>query len=356
MQVAYVAEKDRAREAQLASEINLITEQTKQMVLMNFIELGKRLIEAKAMVKHGEWGNWLKERVNYSQRTANNMMKLYKEYGESGIVQKSQSIASLSVTQAVAMLEIPEEERERFAEQSNAKDLTIRELKAEIAKTKAALEDEQSSTKAALSKTQERHEQETARLKEQAEKAMSEKARIERELERQEKRQAELLQGKDDEAKARVDAAVKKEREELARTSEEVDALQAELAKMAESHKEELESIREEERKKLQEELYAKDREIDESRKRFEEAMTEHSKEMASARRDLMKEQSKNGEVATLGKATYAMEQLIKSYEQVMGIIESVGKFDRVAAKKMMTEVNKSMHAVETKVRKKLTA
>ena len=77
VQATYVAEKDKEREAQLASEINLITEQTKQMVLMNFIELGKRLTEAKAMVKHGEWGNWLKERVNYSQRTANNMMKLY---------------------------------------------------------------------------------------------------------------------------------------------------------------------------------------------------------------------------------------------------------------------------------------
>lgn len=356
VQATYVAEKDKEREAQLASEINLITEQTKQMVLMNFIELGKRLTEAKAMVKHGEWGNWLKERVNYSQRTANNMMKLYKEYGESGIAQKSQSIASLSVTQAVAMLEIPEEERERFAEQSNAKDLTIRELKAEIAKAKAALEEEQSSTKTALSKAQERHEQEIARLKEQAEKAMSEKARIEGELERQEKRQAELLQGKDVEAKARIDAAVKKEREELARTSEEVDALQAELAKMAESHKEELESIREEERRKLQEELDAKDREIGEARKRFEEAMAEHGKEMASARKDLMKEQSKNGEVATLGKAAYAMEQLLKSYEQVMGIIESVGKFDRVAAKKMLIEVNKSLNAVEAKSRKKLTA
>lgn len=356
VQATYVAEKDKEREAQLASEINLITEQTKQMVLMNFIELGRRLTEAKAMVKHGEWGNWLKERVNYSQRTANNMMKLYKEYGESGIAQKSQSIASLSVTQAVAMLEIPEEERERFAEQSNAKDLTIRELKAEIAKAKAALEEEQSSTKTALSKAQERHEQEIARLKEQAEKAMSEKARIEGELERQEKRQAELLQGKDDEAKERIDAAVKKEREELARTSEEVDALQAELAKMAESHKEELESIREEERKKLQEELDAKDREIGEARKRFEEAMAEHGKEMASARKDLMKEQSKNGEVATLGKAAYAMEQLLKSYEQVMGIIESVGKFDRVAAKKMLIEVNKSLNAVEAKSRKKLTA
>lgn len=334
VQATYVAEKDKEREAQLASEINLITEQTKQMVLMNFIELGRRLTEAKAMVKHGEWGNWLKERVNYSQRTANNMMKLYKEYGESGIAQKSQSIASLSVTQAVAMLEIPEEERERFAEQSNAKDLTIRELKAEIAKAKAALEEEQSSTKTALSKAQERHEQEIARLKEQA----------------------ELLQGKDDEAKERIDAAVKKEREELARTSEEVDALQAELAKMAESHKEELESIKKEERRKLKEELDAKDREIGESRKRFEEAMAEHGKEMASARKELMKEQSKNGEVATLGKAAYAMEQLLKSYEQVMGIIESVGKFDRVAAKKMLTEVTKSLNAVEAKSRKKLTA
>lgn len=273
VQAVYVAEKDMVREAQLASEINLITEQTKQMVLMNFIELGKRLTEAKAMVKHGEWGNWLKERVNYSQRTANNMMKLYAEYGASGIASKSQSIANLSVTQAVALLEIPAEEREKFAEQNNAKDMTIRELK-----------------------------------------------------------------------------------EELARTNEEVDALQDELSKMNEKHKAELEAIREEERKKLQEELDAKDREIEESAKRFSKAVEEHRKEMASTRKDLLKEQSKNSEVATLGKATYAMEQLLKSYEQVMGIIESVGKFDRVAAKKMMTEVNKSMNAVEAKARKKLTA
>ena len=356
MQVAYVAEKDRAREAQLASEINLITEQTKQMVLMNFIELGKRLTEAKAMVKHGEWGNWLKERVNYSQRTANNMMKLYAEYGASGIASKSQSIANLSVTQAVALLEIPAEEREKFAEQNNAKDMTIRELKEELAKKKAELAEEQSSTKAALAEAQKRHEQENARYKEQAEKALADKSRIERELEQQKKRQAELVESKDTEAKTQVEAAIKQSREELARTNEEVDALQEELAKMNSKHKAELEAIREEERKNFQEELNAKDKEIEESAKRFSKAVEEHRKDMASTRKDLLKEQSKNSEVATLGKATYAMEQLLKSYEQVMGIIESVGKFDRVTAKKMMTEVNKSMHAVETKVRKKLTA
>ena len=177
-----------------------------------------------------------------------------------------------------------------------------------------------------------------------------------RELEQQKKRQAELIESKDTEAKAQVEAAIKQSREELARTNEEVDALQEELAKMNSKHKAELEAIREEERKNFQEELNAKDKEIEESAKRFSKAVEEHRKEMASTRKDLLKEQSKNSEVATLGKATYAMEQLLKSYEQVMGIIESVGKFDRVTAKKMMTEVNKSMHAVETKVRKKLTA
>ena len=152
-------------------------------------------------------------------------------------------------------------------------------------------------------------------------------------------------------------SALTTDMEQIARLkSEMLTLLDEELAKMNSKHKAELEAIREEERKNFQEELNAKDKEIEESAKRFSKAVEEHRKEMASTRKDLLKEQSKNSEVATLGKATYAMEQLLKSYEQVMGIIESVGKFDRVTAKKMMTEVNKSMHAVETKVRKKLTA
>ena len=237
------------------------------------------------------------------------MMKLYAEYGASGIASKSQSIANLSVTQAVALLEIPAEEREKFAEQNNAKDMTIRELKEELAKKKAELAEEQSSTKAALAEAQKRHEQENARYKEQAEKTLADKFRIERELEQQKKRQAELIESKDTEAKAQVEAAIKQSREELARTNEEVDALQEELAKMNSKHKAELEAIREEERKNFQEELNAKDKEIEESAKRFSKAVEEHRKEMASTRKDLLKEQSKNSEVATLGKATYAMEQ-----------------------------------------------
>lgn len=39
------------------------------------------LKEAKSLVKHGEWGKWLEESVNYSHRTAGRLIQLYEEYG-----------------------------------------------------------------------------------------------------------------------------------------------------------------------------------------------------------------------------------------------------------------------------------
>ena len=57
--VQYVSDEDAAREDRLVSEIRMITEQTKQVVLFNSIEIGRRLTEAKAMVKRGTWGTWL---------------------------------------------------------------------------------------------------------------------------------------------------------------------------------------------------------------------------------------------------------------------------------------------------------
>ena len=47
------------------------------------------------MVKRGTWGTWLKERVDYSQSTANNFMKIYQEYGRNGLAEKSQALANL---------------------------------------------------------------------------------------------------------------------------------------------------------------------------------------------------------------------------------------------------------------------
>jgi len=51
-------------------------------MLSNAIEIGKRLKEDKALLPHGEWGKWLVESASYSQRTANKLMQLFKEYGD----------------------------------------------------------------------------------------------------------------------------------------------------------------------------------------------------------------------------------------------------------------------------------
>lgn len=45
------------------------------------IEIGKRLIEAKAQLKHGEWLPWLSEKVEFSETSAQRFMQLAREYG-----------------------------------------------------------------------------------------------------------------------------------------------------------------------------------------------------------------------------------------------------------------------------------
>ncbi len=38
--------------------------------------IGKGLLEVKAKLSHGEWLTWLAERVNYSERTAQRLMRM----------------------------------------------------------------------------------------------------------------------------------------------------------------------------------------------------------------------------------------------------------------------------------------
>ena len=87
----------------IAAEINGIKEQVRATVVSGAIEIGRRLKEAKSLVPYGEWGAWLKRSVDYSERTAQNMMRIADEYGKTD----PQALADLSVTQAVLLLGVP---------------------------------------------------------------------------------------------------------------------------------------------------------------------------------------------------------------------------------------------------------
>ncbi|MFX3635431.1 MAG: DUF3102 domain-containing protein [Candidatus Pristimantibacillus sp.] len=137
----------------IATEIRSIDDQARKYMLQSAIDIGVRLTEAKALVTHGEWGEWLQSNVNYSQSSANNFMKVATEYAN------SQSFVNLSYSQAVALLAVPAEEREAFAEETNAAEMSTRELQKAI-KEKQELE-------ARLSEQKENYDNWAASQKEQ---------------------------------------------------------------------------------------------------------------------------------------------------------------------------------------------
>jgi len=146
----------------VTTEIITIKQQTMQGFLQGSIEIGRRLVEAKEMVPHGEWGTWLKDSVDFSQSTANNMMRLYESYGDkqmSLFEGESQALGNLSYTQAVALLAIPDEEREQFIEENNPAELSSRELQKLIKEHKQLQKKLQDSEKLIEQERQEKQKQ-----------------------------------------------------------------------------------------------------------------------------------------------------------------------------------------------------
>lgn len=130
----------------IAVEINTIKKQTQKVMLSASIEIGRRLAEAKSLVPHGAWGDWLEQNVNYSERTAQNLIKIYDQYSDKGMDalfgNDLDAFAELSYTQAVALLALPTvDERKEFVETHDMENMSTRELQEAIKAQKAA-EDE----------------------------------------------------------------------------------------------------------------------------------------------------------------------------------------------------------------------
>lgn len=90
------------------------------------LTIGRCLNEAKDMLSHGEWLPWLAEKVGYSEKTAQNFMRLAREFSN------PQALADLGATKALKLLALPQEEREQFVEDHNVIDMTTRQLEQAI--------------------------------------------------------------------------------------------------------------------------------------------------------------------------------------------------------------------------------
>ena len=156
--------------AVIEAELDMLkhdTQQKERALLSNYIEIGRRLVEAKAQLLHGEWGAWLKKK-EYSQSTANNFMLLFREYGAEqqslwGAQAKSQTFEKLTYSKALKLLALPtEEEREQFMSENDVEHMSVRELN-EALKARDKAEEKAAATEDAFRGLQ----QETERLREE---------------------------------------------------------------------------------------------------------------------------------------------------------------------------------------------
>lgn len=90
------------------------------------LTIGRCLIEAKDMLPHGEWLPWLTEQVEFSPRTAQNFMRLAREWSN------TQTLADLGASKALTLLALPAEEREQFMEDHDVIDMSARQLEQAI--------------------------------------------------------------------------------------------------------------------------------------------------------------------------------------------------------------------------------
>ena len=219
------------------------------------IEIGKRLHEAKLTLPHGAWGAWLQNEVEFSERTAQNFMRIAKEY------RNPQLIADMG-KRLLKELEAERAEKEKLqsqldlfnTEKDNAVDAAYKETEDKL----EALVNQKEAAEQAKREAEERiaaMETEMDELRMQAEQTAlpdeSELERIRREAENTAKKKAEeAMQKKLDKAKKDAEKA-RKEAAEAQAAIEAHESAQKEAEEAMLKAKEELAQVKADTEKKL---------------------------------------------------------------------------------------------------------
>ena len=200
----------------IGAEIRGLTQQAKTMTVWFGIEIGRRLTEAKEMLEHGQWLAYLKEQTEFSRSSAGRLMTLYKKYGAAqtslfGAEANYPTLNNLSISNALRLLAVPEDEREEFAEKHDVEHMSARELdelikqrdKAEQRAAKAEEQVQQAADGAAKADEQyQKAKQELHLLREKLGNAEAQKAAAEKELSELRERPVEVAVEVDEKAVA----------------------------------------------------------------------------------------------------------------------------------------------------------
>lgn len=248
----------------IAAEINTIKRTTAKYVLEQSIEIGRLLCEAKEAVPHGEWGHWLEENCAYSTSNANNLMRIYTEYGEDDeqlsffAENKLELYGDLNRSQAIALLALPPAERAEFVRENDVPAMSVSELEAKIKEAKAETD---AAVRAELGAALEKAQADISEQKRRADKNAADLEKMKKNPELK-KVKAELMEAKNSVETLR-DVA-EKAAQEAQHLKTERDVLQMQLSQpvVAEITEEQRASIIAEANSQMSAEMAAKDAEL----------------------------------------------------------------------------------------------
>lgn len=293
----------------IIAEVKATIEHVESTALLGAIRIGRCFEELKELIPHGGWYEYIEENTGYTPKKVERFMKIAGEYGNENttlgsLFSKTTLMSDLSYTKALSLLTLPEEEVETFVENHDIKDMTVKELEAEI----KALKEKNTDLEAA------------------AQKALEERRKIEEDLD---KAWAEMKS---------IEASGSGNQEELEAKEQEIQKLRADLEKNKEAQSKLKDKIAQSEadtQKKIEEALEKTEwetaRKIDKARQEAREAVDKELDEARANIERLSKELAAAGNEDIL-KIKIKAEQLQMVFAE---ITETIGNLEEERQEKM---------------------
>lgn len=265
-----------------------------QHMMMNLLQFGRVMMEAKGRVGHGRWQSWVEENSGFSLRTAESYMQAYQKFG------LNPDVAKLGKSKALQMLPVPEDVREKVLAEHDVEHMSVREFK-------KLLKDE--TEKAAAE----------ARAKAWAE--AGERMNAERENIREQAKNEAREAMEEDQAQMAADMN-RAVREAQSQMDREKDHLRAEMEKKFSGEREALTREIETARNSVPDELKAaledKDRKIQEQKEEIQRLAAQAKETMDALKSGTGDLQSENGRLTReLRDAEEGLKDLQEQYERV---------------------------------------
>ena len=318
-----IEELDEKSTEELTEKANTLYQQMQLIGAMGIqvaAQAGQCLTVIKERVGHGNWGNWCKQNLQFSERKAQNMMKLSAEMREkNSIFANPQTFADIEISKVYELLSAPEEVQKAMIENPEAEDMNVREFKDEIRRLKEELAAERAKEKINES------EEELTRAKEKIEELIQQLS-----LHQNEKSEDEWQ--KELEALKRQ---IAKETEKAAKAAEKLKAAKVEAEKKAETAAEEaVEKAKKEAAEKFKEE---------------NKLLIDSNRQAAEEIDRLQKKLENNAQPEIAGFKIHA-DQLQQSFNACLESANRIESSDAEQAQKMRTALKTIMQKLQESI------